>query len=307
MSVAQAIPFSQLEGTLTGEVLDDRYTLLDLLGRGGMGEVYRARHNLLDSMVAVKLIRKALSPDQAACFRFLEEARSIASLKSLHTVTVFDAGVSSDGLLYYAMELVDGRPLSRVLKEDGRLPCRRAARLALQVCESLEEAHKQGIVHSDIKPQNILVQETRGCQVARVVDFGIASTCDPVSGEAVDEGNVICGTPLYLSPEQIMGQRATEASDLYSLAAVLYEMLTGTPPFLSSHPVCVLLKHVLEEAQPASARAPEAGILPAHDQFLATALAKDPSRRFATVRDFRRALHCAWPLVPFDRRALQST
>ena len=291
MSVAQTIPFSVSHGVMTGHVLDDRYTLLDLLEKGGMGEVYRARHNLLDSMVAVKLIRRNLASDQAACFRFLQEACAIASLKSLHTVTVFDAGVTSEGLLYYAMELVDGRPLSRVLKEDGPLPVSLAARLALQVCESLEEAHENGIVHNDIKPQNIMVQETRGCLVARVVDFGIASTSDPVSGEAAEAGNVICGTPLYLSPEQIMGRQATAASDLYSLAAVLYEMVTGSPPFRSKHSICLLLKHVLEEPLPASARAPGAGIPASLDTFLATALAKDPDRRFDNVKDFRSALH----------------
>lgn len=143
MSVAQTICSSQTAGVMTGDVLDDRYTLLELLGKGGMGEVYRARHNLLDSMVAVKLIRKTLASDQAACFRFLQEASAIASLKSLHTVTVFDAGVTSEGLLYYAMELVEGRSLSRMLKEDGPLSFGAAAMLALHVCESLEEAHEK--------------------------------------------------------------------------------------------------------------------------------------------------------------------
>lgn len=129
--------------------------------------------------------------------------------------------------------------------------------------------------------------------VARVVDFGIASTSDPVFGEAVETGNVVCGTPLCLSPEQIMGRQVTEASDLYSLAAVLYEMITGTPPFRSRHSVCLLLQHVLEELQPASTRAPDARLSPSIDAFLATGLAKEPGRRFDTVADFRGALHLA--------------
>ncbi len=275
---------------LIGEVIDGRYKIVSQIGRGGMGVVYRAEHQMLQRAVAVKVVRREIVQDETAVKRFLTEARAIASLTNPHTVTIFDSGVTDDGTLYYAMELLEGMPLSRLLRQLVRVPYRRAVDLTAQVALSLGEAHSKGILHRDIKPDNIFVTQREGRDFAKLVDFGIAKVLDePVDGPMTRSG-MLCGTPRYLSPEQVSGQGARAETDLYALAVVLYELLTGRPLFEGDTPAQVMMMHVQDHPVSVHDKNPDVRIPPALDTFLRKALQKDPDQRYPDAGAFRTAL-----------------
>ena len=281
---------SLVQRDLTGEVLDKRYEVLEQVGAGGMGVVYKARQRMIKRVVALKVLRPEVTSSESSVQRFLNEATAIASLKSPHTVTLYDFGVTRDGQLYYTMELLSGRPLSHIIRKDGALDYRRAVELVRQSCDSLEEAHDHGILHRDIKPDNIFVTEERGRETAKVLDFGIAKLVNEDEGNSLTQTGMICGTPQYLSPEQVHGEKACPASDLYSLGVVLYELLTGTPPFTATTPMKVMLKHLQEEIESMTVRNPRVRIPESLNLFVQRALEKKPADRFASVSEFRTAL-----------------
>ena len=223
-----------MDKDLVGEVLDDRYTVLERIGKGGMGVVYKAEQHLIKRIVALKVLRRDIAQDESAVKRFLNEARAIAGLDSHHTISLYDFGVTRDGLLYYTMELLKGRPLSRIIQDEAPLDHVRAAGLLLQACRSLEEAHEHNILHRDLKPENLFVSMKKGKERLKVLDFGIAKLVGDASMDTVTQAGMIVGTPQYLSPEQAKGRPVAQTSDLYSLGIVLYEMLTGMPPFLAT-------------------------------------------------------------------------
>jgi serine/threonine protein kinase len=276
---------------LVGQVLDNRYTVLGRVGKGGMGVVYKAEQHLIKRIVALKVLNRDIVKDETAVKRFLNEARVIASLENPHTVTLYDFGVTTDGLLYYTMELLDGQPLSAIVKRDGPLDYKRAVDLLLQTCESLEEAHDKGILHRDIKPENLFVIRKGGKERVKVLDFGIAKLVgDSSSGESVTKTGMICGTPQYLSPEQVMGAKPVPASDLYSLAIVLYEILAGEPPFYSPTPMKLLLAHLNERPAAIAIKNPRVKVPASIDAFVLKGMAKAPEERFSCVAEFRAAL-----------------
>ena len=281
------------ERDLVGEVLDKRYKVLGKVGRGGMGVVYRAEQLLIRRVVALKVLRREVVQDETSVRRFLTEARAISSLKSPHTVTLYDFGVTTDGLLYYTMELLEGQSLAKLIKQAGALPYHRAVDIIVQCCDSLEEAHEQGILHRDLKPDNIFLLDVRGRETAKVLDFGIAKVLGDNATESLTATGVICGTPAYLSPEQACGDPAVPASDLYSLGIVLYEMLAGQPPFAGATPLKVLHKHLTAQPVPVSVMNPSVQVPRTLDLFLVKALAKDVAERFRSVREFREALSTA--------------
>jgi eukaryotic-like serine/threonine-protein kinase len=250
-------------------VLAGRYALGEVLGAGGMATVYRARDEVLGREVAVKVLSPQYATDPGFLARFEREARHVAALTHPRIVTVFDCGV--DGTTpFMVMELVAGRTLRQVLDEAGPLPPGEAVGIAAAVCEALAAAHAAGLVHRDIKPANIVLS---GGQV-KVLDFGIARAADPA---AATRTQTVLGTAAYLSPEQASGGRAGPASDLYSLGCVLFEMLTGAPPFTGDSAVGIAYRHVHADPGPPSARRPG---LPARlDQITARLLAKDPAAR----------------------------
>jgi serine/threonine protein kinase len=284
---------SFVDGDLTGRVLDKRYTVMERIGRGGMGIVYKAEQCLIKRIVALKVLRREVVQDESAVKRFLNEARATSSLQSPHTVTLHDFGVTSDGLLYYTMELLAGRPLSKVIKMEAPLSYKRAVDMVLQACDSLEEAHAHNILHRDIKPDNLFVTPVRGKENVKVLDFGIAKIVGDTSMDSFTKTGSIIGTPQYLSPEQAMGTPVVPASDLYSLAIVLYEMLTGSPPFQSDTTMKTLWKHAKEKPEPIFVRNPNIEVPKSVDLFLQKALMKDPERRFESAIAFRRALEAA--------------
>ena len=260
-------------------VLAGRYRLDEVIGRGGMSTVYRGNDLSLDRVVAVKVaMDPLLERDPVYAARFKREARAAAGISNSGIVTVFDAG--ADGpTRYIVMEYVEGRDLAAILRDERPLEPPRAVRIAEQVAGTLAAAHAAGIVHRDIKPGNIMV--TPEGQV-KVLDFGIARTTDGVN---LTQTASVLGTAPYMSPEQAMGQPADARSDIYSLGCVLYEMLTGKPPFMGDLPAAVLHQHVRVAPKPPRALNPN--VPPALDALVLQMLAKSPEDRPQTAAEVR--------------------
>jgi serine/threonine protein kinase len=281
---------SPVDMDLTGQVLDDRYTILGRIGRGGMGIVYRAEQRYIGRVVALKVLKRDLVEDERAVRRFMTEAKAIASLDSRHTVTLHDFGVTKDGLLYYTMELLPGRPMSHLIRDESPVDYRRAVMLITQVCHSLEEAHGRGILHRDLKPDNLFVSVKEGKEEVKVLDFGIAKLIGRSGVDSMTKTGEILGTPDYLSPEQLLYYKFFPSSDLYSLAIVLYELLAGTTPFREETPVATIMAHATKMARPVSETNPAVQVPRGIERFLEKALTKDPALRYQTAAEFRQAL-----------------
>ena len=255
-------------------LLGGRYELDGIVGRGGMAEVYRARDIRLDRIVAVKTLREDLARDQTFQARFRREAQSAASLNHPSIVAVYDTGEDMMGptpVPYIVMEYVDGRTLRDLLRDDRRLLPERALEITDGVLRALDYSHRNGIVHRDIKPGNVML--TRTGEV-KVMDFGIARAVSDAQATMTQTAQVI-GTAQYLSPEQARGERVDARSDLYSAGCLLYELLTGRPPFTGDSPVAIAYQHVRENPIPPSRVDPE---IPAWaDSIVLKAMAKDPA------------------------------
>ncbi|WP_284577002.1 serine/threonine-protein kinase [Streptomyces sp. 2P-4] len=249
----------------------ERYRLDAPIGSGGMGEVYRASDHVLGRPVAVKLLLGGAA-DPSAGDRFRLEAQTAARLNHPHVVGVFDFG-SWDDRFYLVMELVEGASLAGELERDGRLSAERVARIAAQAAAGLAAAHGQGIVHRDIKPGNLL---TDAAGTVKIADFGIAKFVDDPSAALTSTGQIL-GTGLYLAPERALGRQAGPASDVYSLGCVLYQLLTGHPPFQSDTTTGVLYQHV--DAQPVPPRQLGTDLPAAFEAYLLRLLAKQPEDR----------------------------
>lgn len=257
---------------MEGDLLAERYALDRPLGAGGMGQVWRARDEVLNREVAVKVM-SVLPGDPSAGERFTREARAAARLSHSGVVTVYDTGTDADGRLFMVMELVEGRSLAQTLREDGPLPPERVAEIGAQTARALAAAHAGGVIHRDIKPANLLLDRDGTVKVA---DFGIAVLADEVS-TSLTATNAFIGTATYTAPERAQGQRATPASDLYALGCVLYESLSGQPPFRADNATQVLFQHCYHQPTPLRETCP--GVpLPLADVVHAL-LAKDPVQR----------------------------
>jgi len=263
-------------------VLAGRYELLSHLARGGMADVFEARDALLGRRVAVKMLHSQYATDEAFVRRFRREAQAAANLSHPNIVGIFDWGQEA-GTYFIVMELVDGRSVRDVLKAEGPLLPRRAVEIASEVAAALSVAHRAGVVHRDIKPGNIML--TRDGTV-KVTDFGIARAWDD-SSELTKTGAVI-GTATYFSPEQAQGVPADERSDLYSLGVVLYEMLSGHPPFSGESPVSVAYQHVSTAVSAPSAINPD--VSPDLDRIVLHALDKNPDTRYQSAEEIRQDL-----------------
>src|SRR4051794_24748330 len=263
---------------MNGELVANRYELQEVVGTGGMSTVYRAVDTLLERNVALKILHPHYGGDAEYVERFRHEARSVAQLSHPNIVTVIDRG-ESDGQQYIVFEYVDGESLKQLVDRSGPLPARRAIELTLQVAEALAFAHNAGLVHRDVKPQNVLVTEDGE---AKVTDFGIARSLDVEHG--VTQTGTVLGTSNYLSPEQARGQTVTPATDVYSLGVVLYELLTGEVPFPGETFVAVAMKHINEEPPSVLERRPDVPVRLA--AAIDRALAKEPRQRFASMDAF---------------------
>ena len=264
--------------------LSDRYELGEILGFGGMSEVHLARDLRLHRDVAVKVLRADLARDPSFYLRFRREAQNAAALNHPAIVAVYDTGeaaTSSGPLPYIVMEYVDGVTLRDIVHNDGPMPPRRALEVISDACQALNFSHQHGIVHRDVKPANIMISKSGA---VKVMDFGIARALAD-SGNSVTRTAAVIGTAQYLFPEQARGESVDPRSDVYSLGCVLYEMITGVPPFVGDSPVAVAYQHVREDPVPPSQR--HAGISPGLDAVVLKALAKNPDNRYQTAAEMR--------------------
>ena len=276
-------------------LLGGRYELDGIVGRGGMAEVFRARDIRLDRIVGVKTLRDDLARDQTFQARFRREAQSAASLNHPSIVAVYDTGEDMVGNLpvpYIVMEFVDGRTLRDLLRDDRRLLPERAAEITDGVLRALDYSHRNGIVHRDIKPGNVML--TRSGDV-KVMDFGIARAVSDSQMTMTQTAQVI-GTAQYLSPEQARGERVDARSDLYSTGCLLYELLTGRPPFTGDSPVAIAYQHVKEDPIPPSRLDPE--VPPWADAIVLKAMQKDPADRYQSAGEMRNDLQRALSGAP---------
>src|SRR5580700_1096935 len=276
-------------------LLGGRYELDGIVGRGGMAEVFRARDIRLDRIVGVKTLRNDLARDQTFQARFRREAQSAASLNHPSIVAVYDTGEDMVGGIpvpYIVMEFVEGRTLRDLLRDDRRLLPERAAEITDGVLRALDYSHRNGIVHRDIKPGNVML--TRSGEV-KVMDFGIARAVSDSQMTMTQTAQVI-GTAQYLSPEQARGERVDARSDLYSTGCLLYELLTGRPPFTGDSPVAVAYQHVKEDPVPPSQVDPE---VPAWaDAIVLKAMEKDPADRYQSAGEMRNDIQRALSGAP---------
>ena len=270
-----------------GRRLIDQFVLVDKIGQGGMGSVYLADQPTVGRRAVVKLLHPELSRDPQVAARFNLEARAAAALNHPHIVTVYNYGALPDGVLFLAMEHLDGRDLEHAIADAGRLPAARAVHVARQICRALAEAHARGVVHRDLKPSNVmLVTRGRDHDFVKVLDFGIAK----VRGVALTHSGMVFGTPEYMSPEQLRGQELDGRSDLYALGVVLFEVLTGRLPFEGETPEQLMTAHL--EALPPSVTsvAPEAAVPAELAALVARLLAKDRAARPSTAEELEELL-----------------
>ena len=275
------------------------YRLVERLGQGGMGEVWRARHRLLARSAAIKLIRPSVTADvrpgvsDEARRRFEREAQVIARLRSPHTVELFDFGIAADGAFYYVMELLDGLDVDTLVRRSGPVPAERAIYLLRQVCHSLSEAESCGLVHRDIKPANIFVcRYGEDCDFVKVLDFGIAKAAGagPDIDPALTQGNVIHGTPAFIAPEQALGGLDLDGrADIYATGCVAYWLLTGQFVFTGETPMTLVMHHAHTLPTAPSTRT-ALPIPTALDNLVLSCLAKDPAERPQSARELSRRL-----------------
>ena len=257
-----------------GQLLGNRYRILELIGEGGMALVYKAECLLLQRTVAVKVLRPQYSSDKEFVARFRREAQAAASLSHPNVVNIYDVG-EDEGVHYIVMELIEGDNLKSLIRKEAPLPVNQALRIALQICEALRHAHDHNIIHRDIKPHNILLT-TNGR--VKVTDFGIARA---ISAGGFTQTGVVMGSVQYFSPEQAKGLPVGPQSDLYALGCVLYEMLTGEVPFTGESPIAIALKHIQEKPVPVEKLRP--GLPPGVVRIIEKALAKDLEDRYPSA------------------------
>jgi serine/threonine protein kinase len=256
-------------------VLGNRYRLLHQVGKGGMAYVFEAYDQLLERPVAIKLLRQDFSEDQIFRERFRQEAKSAANLTHPNIVTVHDFGIDPYGI-YIVMEFVEGIDLKSKIKEKGFYSVTEGVLLLIQACNGLGYAHRSGIIHCDIKPQNIIISSDNRL---KITDFGIARALSTIENE--ERSTVVWGSPQYLSPEQSLGNSASPASDVYSLGIVMYEMLTGQLPFDAPSTEEIIRMHQTQVPNAPSIYNPEC--YPKLDQLILKVLSKEPSARYRTA------------------------
>jgi serine/threonine-protein kinase len=276
---------------LLGQTVSGRFLLEELVGQGGMGRVYRARHLESHSPVALKLLKPALLGDPTLVGRFEREAAAASRLHHPNVVSVLEFGrAGPDGTLFIAMEYVEGIDLRVVLRDQWPLPEARLCHLLAQVLSALGEAHARNVIHRDLKPENIMVVKDLGeGERVKVLDFGIAKILDgdlPV----LTRNDVVCGTPQYMAPEQATGAGLDARSDLYAVGVILYQLCTGRLPFDGTNAMDVLTQHVNDLPQAPRQRSPDVSISEALERLILRALEKDPARRPQSAQEFRKLL-----------------
>ena len=285
MSQSPPTPLGDVS-SLTGRVFGSRYRLEEPIGRGGMSIVYRAVCLRTKATVALKIMTGSYGQDDKKTQRFEQEAQASARLNHPGIIEVSDYGRSGDGLLFIAMELLRGETLGRKLRKGGPQAVGDACRLMQKTCEALSVAHEQGVIHRDLKPDNIYLLDTASGEPfehIKLLDFGIAKVAGSGDVETLTETGFICGTPLYISPEQALGMTLDGRSDLYAVGVLLFELLTGKPPFHAETPIALVMKHIHNEPPAIEQVNPSARVPPALDALIRSLLSKDREERPASA------------------------
>jgi serine/threonine protein kinase len=273
---------------LIGREIDSRFVIRALIGEGGWGSVYRAWQKSMDREIALKILKTELGRDVKIVGRFLREAKASSKLKHPNTITVYDFGQTQDGILYLAMEFLEGATLAHVLSNQPVIPLKRAVNIISQVCDSLTEAHAHGIIHRDLKPENIFLVKGFGREdFVKVLDFGIAKLTETKGSSTLTATGTIFGTPIYMSPEQAMGGEVNFTTDIYALAICFYEMLSGRPPFTGPTLMTILNKHVNENPPPMIEFTEQFPLLKPLEQIIDMALDKNPEKRPQSAGQFK--------------------
>jgi serine/threonine-protein kinase len=281
---ADGVALEKTDDSLLGQILAGKYRIDERLSGGGMGTVYRGTHVLMEKTVAVKVLRPSLAADEKIVARFSREARAASRISHPHALSVTDFGEAENGVVFLVMEYLSGQTLKQIIRQEGPMPLGRAVEILRQVGGALDAAHAEGVVHRDLKSDNIMLLSSSGTDYAKVLDFGIAKIKEPEG--AYDPGltapDLVIGTPQYMSPEQSSQSPDIDArSDIYSLGVILYEMLVGHVPFTGGSPTEIMLKHL---QQPAPSVLNERADVPAAiDRVVARALEKGPADRYQTV------------------------
>ena len=277
-------------GDLVGSIIADRYHVLKKLGEGGMGTVYLAEHVKMGRKSAVKVMNPGTGDDPDAISRFNREASNASKINHPNVAAIYDFGETSDGMIYLAMEFIEGPSLTNVIKEAGALPPARAADITRQAAEALAVAHDMGIVHRDLKPDNIMIAKNRdGSDCAKVVDFGIAKAANNEAQKVTKTGLVV-GTPEYMSPEQLAGDKLDGRSDIYSLALVAFNMMTGKLPFPGETVQESMIMRLTDRPRPLSQMKPDVNWPEALQAVLDKALERDAADRYQSASEFGREL-----------------
>ncbi len=292
--------FCEIDGTalrsaggdtdMVGSIVADRYHILKKLGEGGMGQVYLAEHVKMGRKSALKVMHPGMVKDVDAISRFNREAANASKISHPNVAAVYDFGETADGVIFLAMEFVDGPPLTKIIEQAGALAPKRAAKIVQQTGEALAVAHDMGIVHRDLKPDNIMVAKTRdGEDMVKVVDFGIAKASDSAAQKVTKTGLVV-GTPEYMSPEQLAGDKLDGRSDIYSLGLVAFNMLTGKLPFPSDSAQESMIMRLTDRPKPLAEMRPEVSWPADVQAVMDKALERDVADRYQTATEFGRDL-----------------
>ncbi|MFT3927576.1 MAG: serine/threonine-protein kinase [Myxococcales bacterium] len=283
-----SVPRPPVQGPdpLIGRIVNDRYRIVGIIARGGMGKVYRAEQQPLGRLVALKVLDPNYTGDNDPEFhrRFFLEASIASKLSHPNTVTIFDYGKTDDDIYYIAMELLEGRTLHRALRDEGPFAPDRVVHIGRQICRSLREAHALGVIHRDLKPANVyLVQHGDENDLVKVLDFGLVKNVEDKAGEELTQTGLFMGSPKYMSPEQIRGDAVDARVDVYALGVMMYEMLTGKVPFDRANSVNILMAHIQEEVPLMSEHNANVRIPPALEQVVRKCMAKQREDRYASM------------------------
>ncbi|MBL9106887.1 MAG: serine/threonine protein kinase [Myxococcales bacterium] len=279
---------------LSGTLLLDRYRLIKRLGEGGMGTVYLAEHVTIKKRCAIKLLNPEYAHKEDLVERFLQEARAASMIAHENVVEITDFGAAPNGSVFFVMEMLTGEDLGETIKREAPLPWSRVAPMAMQICRALAAAHDKGIVHRDMKPENCFrIERSGNPDFIKVLDFGIAKvTSEDPDGNAarLTSTGMIFGTPTYMSPEQAQGMRVDHRSDIYAVGVILYELITGRPPFYADNFMGILTKHMFDAPHAPSEVAPMAGISPEVEALVLKALQKEREFRFQSMQEMMAAI-----------------
>src|SRR5881392_2920998 len=283
--------------TYAARLIDGKYQILDRLGVGGMGEIFKVRHIHLNELRVIKIMRPNVAADDQGLQRFLQEARTSTMIKHKNLAMLYDFAQLEDGSYYMVWEFIDGTNIQKWIAQNGPIPARLTVEIAIQALNGLEHLHSMGLIHRDISPENIMLsQDHHGKLLVKVIDFGIAKQLQESSesGHGLTQTGMFLGKLKYASPEQAgflkEGEHLDARSDLYSFGIVMYEMLAGRAPFSATNPHGYILKHVTEKPVPIAQLNPEVSVPPQLESIVLKSLEKNRDDRFATAGDFVTAL-----------------